>query len=99
MCNEVLYAGTHVKCMLDNQLIEKKLFQQHAHCPPNKMKDDVLKFKAFHMHFSLQIEYTTTRKYLANRKEKQFINFLKVNTKLGHNVRKGCLLFDPIYWK
>jgi len=85
--------------MLDNQLIEKKLFQQHAHCPPNKMKDDVLKFKAFHMHFSLQIEYTTTREYLANRKEKQFINFLKVNTKLGHNVRKGCLLFDPIYWK
>ncbi len=49
---------------------QEKLFQQHAHGPPNKMKDDVLKFKPFHMHFGLQIEYTTTRKYLVDRKEK-----------------------------
>jgi hypothetical protein len=48
----------------------KKLSQQHAHCPPNKMKDDVLKFKPFHMHFGLQIEYTPTRKHLVDRKEK-----------------------------
>ncbi len=49
---------------------KKKLPQQHADCPPNKIKDDVLKFKPFHMHFGLQIEYTATRKYLVDRKEK-----------------------------
>jgi hypothetical protein len=41
----------------------KKRFEQHACCPPKKMKDDVSKFKPFHMHFSLHIEYTTMRKY------------------------------------
>jgi hypothetical protein len=35
------------------------------------MKDDVLKFKPFHMHFGLEIEYATTRKYLIDRKEKK----------------------------
>ncbi len=75
---------------------KKKLSQQHAHCPPNKMKDDVLKFKPFHMHFGLQIEYTATRKYLVNRKEKQCIKKLKVNTKLTHNVLKGSNLFESM---
>lgn len=36
----------------------EKRFQQRAHYPPNKMKDDDSNFKPFHMHFNLQIEYT-----------------------------------------
>jgi hypothetical protein len=57
--------------MYVGQSIDAKLFfEQHAHCPPKKMKDDASKFKPFHVHFSLHIEYTTTKKYLAERKEK-----------------------------
>jgi hypothetical protein len=48
----------------------KKRFERHPCCPPKKMKDDVSKFKPFHMHFNLHIEYTTMRKYLVDRKEK-----------------------------
>jgi hypothetical protein len=48
----------------------KKKCEQHAHCPPKKMKDDASKFKPFHMHFSLHIEYTIIKKYLVDRKEK-----------------------------
>jgi hypothetical protein len=59
----------------------KKGFEQHACCPPKKMKDDVSKFKPFHMHFSLHIEYTTMRKYLVDKKEKQLIKKFMVNTK------------------
>ncbi len=95
----VMHAGTWVKCMLDNQLMQKKKIEQHPHYPPKKMKDDASKFKSFHMHFSLHIEYTTMRKYLAYIKEKQLINFFKTNIKLGHNVLRGHRSCDPIYRK
>ncbi len=64
----------------------KNIFEQHAHCPPKKMKEDVSKFKPFHMHFNLHIEYTIAKKYLVDRKEKQLIKKFKKNTKLGYNV-------------
>jgi hypothetical protein len=73
--------------------------QSIAHCPPKKMKDDVSKFKPFHMHFSFHIEYTTMRKYLTSRKEKQLIKKFKTKIKLGYNVLRGCPLCDPIYRK
>jgi hypothetical protein len=75
----------------------KKRFEQHAYCPPKKMKDDASKFKPFYMHFSIHIEYTTTKKYLVDRKEKQLIKKFKTNTKLGYNVFRVHLLCDPIY--
>jgi len=62
------------------------------------MKHDASKFKPFHMH-RFHIEYTITKKYLADRKEKQLINFFKMNIKLIYNVLKGRPSCDPIYWK
>ncbi len=61
------------------------------------MKHEASKFKPFHIHFSLHIEYTTTKKYLANRKEKQLIKKIKTNIKLRYNVLRGCPSCDPIY--
>jgi hypothetical protein len=63
------------------------------------MKDDDSKFNPFHMHFNLHIEYTTMRKYLTNRKEKQLIKKFMGNTKLGYNVLRRHPSCDPIYWK
>ncbi len=63
------------------------------------MKHDASKFKPFHMHFSLHIEYTIMKKYLVNKKEIQLIIFLKTNIKLWYNVLRGCPSCDPIYWK
>ncbi len=63
------------------------------------MKDDVSKFKPFQMHFNLHIEYTTTKKYFVDRKEKKCIKKLKKNIKLGYNVLKVHPSCDPIYWK
>jgi hypothetical protein len=60
----------------------QQIFEQHARCPPKKMKHDASKFKPFHMHFGLHIEYTTMRKYLVNRKEIQLIKKFKTNIKL-----------------
>jgi hypothetical protein len=37
------------------------------------MKEDAKKFQPFFDHFDMTIVYSTARKYLANRKEKQFI--------------------------
>jgi hypothetical protein len=77
----------------------KKIFEQHAQCPPKNMKDDASKFKPFYMHFSLHIEYTTTRKYLVDIKEKQLIKKFKMNTKLRYNVLRVRPSCDPIYRK
>jgi hypothetical protein len=63
------------------------------------MNYDASKFKPFYMHFSLHIEYATTKKYLVDRKEKQLIKKIETNTKLGYNVPRVHLSCDPIYWK
>lgn len=63
------------------------------------MKDDASKFEPLYMHFSFHIEYTTTKKCLVDRKEKQLIKQIKTNTKLRYNVLKVHLSCDPIYWK
>ncbi len=63
------------------------------------MKDDVSKFKPFHMHFSLHIEYIAMKKYLVDRKEKQLIKKFKTNAKLGYNVLRVHPSCDLIYWK
>ncbi len=65
------YVCKDMRQMYVGQLINaKKKFEQHACYPPTKMKNDVSKCKPFHMHFSLHIEYTTMRKYLVDKKEK-----------------------------
>ncbi len=48
-----------------------KSYKQHAHMPPYKMKNDVMKYQSFDMHFDLEVMYNTSQRYLASIKERK----------------------------
>jgi hypothetical protein len=39
--------------------------------PPYKMKNDVMKYQSFDMHFDLEVMYNTSQRYLASIKERK----------------------------
>ncbi len=53
--------------------------------------------KPFHMHFDLEVKYSTSQKYWADRKKKELIIVLKSNSTAGYNLLQGCPSSDLLY--
>lgn len=56
-----------------------------------------MKYQPFHMHFDLEVKYSTSQKYLADRKKKEVIIVLKSNSTAGYNLLQGCPSSDLLY--
>jgi hypothetical protein len=73
-------------------------YLQHARNPPFKMRKDARTYQPFLAHFQFQIVFTTARKYLADRMERQLIRMYQSEPHKSYNILRGRPSADPLYW-
>jgi hypothetical protein len=72
--------------------------RQHVRFPPLKMRADAKLYKPFDQHFYMDVVYTTTQKYLADRMEKTLIWKYQSESLKSYNIMRGRPSGDPLYW-
>ena len=76
----------------------QRRLRQHKRSPPLKMRADARLYVPFEEHFDMNIEYRTTRKYLADRIEKKLIKKYQSEPLKSYNIMRGRPSADPLYW-
>jgi predicted GIY-YIG superfamily endonuclease len=79
-------------------LSPQRRLRQHARSPPLKMRADAKSFKPFEEHFHMDVVYTTSRKYLADKMEKKLIWNYQSEPLKSYNIMRGRPSGDPLYW-
>ena len=75
-----------------------KQLRQHVQFPSLKMRGNATLYVPFAQHFYMDVVYTTTQKYLADRKKKQLIRINQSKPLRSYNIMRGHPLADPLYW-
>ena len=83
---------------MDKDSSSDSRYLQHARSPPLKMRKDAKIHQPFRNHFELQTVFTTARKYLTDRKEKQLIRMYQSQPNKSYDILRGRPSADPLYW-